>query len=119
MTYTARLDNAPMTTTQEPEVMAWLGDVATDMSDEELDQFHLAWHQIFELFPDDADEREELLSSACLAITHGIDLESARLGREALRWRVVEAVRDGLSEAEVARSADVDRSTVRRWLGKQ
>jgi hypothetical protein len=37
-----------------------------------------------------------------------------------LRTAVVDAVRKGfLSEAEAARHADVDRMTVRKWLGKR
>lgn len=108
-----------MTITRDPDVMAWLGDAADDMTDEQIVEFHKAWDEIFELFPDDADDRDALLTSAHLAIIHDMDLALASIGRAALRWRVVEAVRDGLSEAEVARSADVDRSTVRRWLGKQ
>ncbi len=107
-----------MTITRNPDVMAWLGDAADDMTDEQIVEFHKAWDEIFELFTDDEDEQNELLTSAHLAITHGIDLESARLGREALRWLVVEAVQRGMSEVEAAQRAGVDRSTVRRWLGK-
>lgn len=107
-----------MTITRNPDVMAWLGDAADDMTDEQIVEFHKAWDEIFELFTDDEDEQTELLTSAHIAITHGIDLESARLGREALRWLVVEAVQRGMSEVEAAQRAGVDRSTVRRWLGK-
>src|SRR5690606_2839162 len=107
-----------MTITRNPDVMAWLGDAADDMTDEQIVEFHRAWDEIFELFTDDEDEQNELLTSAHIAITHGIDLEPARRGREALRWLAVEAVQRGMSEVEAAQRAGVDRSTVRRWLGK-
>lgn len=107
-----------MTITRNPDVMAWLGDAADDMTDEQIVEFHMVWSEAESLFPDDEDEQTELLTSAHIAIAHGIDLESARLGREALRWLVVEAVQRGMSEVEAAQRAGVDRSTVRRWLGK-
>lgn len=109
-----------MTITRNPDVMAWLGDAADDMTDEQIVEFHRAWDEVAALFPYswNEDEQNELLTSAHIAITHGIDLESARLGREALRWLAVEAVQRGMSEVEAAQRAGVDRSTVRRWLGK-
>lgn len=45
--------------------------------------------------------------------------EAEGVARHALRDAVVAAVADGMSEAEAARLAGVDRMTVRSWLGKR
>ena len=51
------------------------------------------------------------------------ELQRARAAQaramDKVRWAVVQAVMDGMTEAEAARIAGVDRMTVRKWLGKR
>ena len=110
-----------MASTQRYEVEAWLGDAADEMTSEQIDEFHRAWDEISGLLPDpdDQDQRDELLTSAHLAITGGLTLEQAAIGKAALRWLTVSAVRDGMSEVEAAERAGVTRMTVRAWQGKR
>lgn len=114
-----------------PDVAAWLGDFAGEVSEEQGDTLA----EVFDLVearwpdPDQADVRRGVLTGAAQIVLGDDTLEG--LGEAAQRARLAEQeARDlltgallvsagtGVSEVELARRASTTRMTVRKALGK-
>ena len=111
---------------------AWLGPAADGLTEEQRERFAAEWDEIVARYPrpDDQDERTAALT-ACVQYLLGetsvadAGAERARTQRAALdalaaaRQVARMAALDGLPEAAVARSASIDRMTLRKDLGKR
>jgi DNA-directed RNA polymerase specialized sigma24 family protein len=102
----------------DDELNAWLGD---DWTDEQRDKIATDW-RVWEGMNPDADEDEGAAMLTAIAQHHDKALTIPNLTevrREARAAVVVSVTLGGMSEAEAARAAGVDRMTVRSWLGKR
>ena len=100
------------------ELDAWLGD---DWTAEQRDKIATDW-RVWEGTHPDADEDEGDAMLTAIAQYHDRALTIPNLARaraEARAAVVVSVTLGGMSEAEAARAAGVDRMTVRSWLGKR
>lgn len=117
---------------QMHETMAWLGDAAAEMSEEQIDRFHRESAVIVARYPseDYMEEQQVALTAALRYILGETDLDTAGREREATQAAAVTAfvsaqqvarmaVQDGMTEAEAARRGSLDRMTVRKALGKR
>ncbi|MFE9398683.1 hypothetical protein [Streptomyces flavidovirens] len=115
------------------ELEAWLGD-NHGLNEDELTELLDEAREIEERYPDQDDQAER---DAALSVAYRLKVEPAEdvvadFSQQRTAARVAEAaasaglrqaagllVQDGkLSEAGFARTANVDRMTVRKWLGK-
>lgn len=122
-----------MVTIERYGVEAWLGPALAETSEEQVDDLQRAW-QRYEDSPsvvalteaderDDAEDRVAALASYLQVIGEDVGLEAIgarmRAARRELYASIVGAVYAGMSEAEAARRAGVDRMTVRRLTDKR
>lgn len=127
--YRIEVEAAPPTT-EEHELLAWLGDWAAGLSDEQLDTLRRVDRLIAERWPDedDADVRRDALSGATQYMLGDSTLED--LGHERIRAvhaeasataaavaAAVTAIEDGTPEHQAAREVNVDRMTIRKARG--
>lgn len=107
-----------MTKMQRHELDAWLGDDWTDEQREKIAEDFSAWEDT----NPDADDDEGSSVLTAIAQHHDGVLsipDLARVRAEAKAAVVVSVTIGGMSEAEAARVAGIDRMTVRKWLGKR
>lgn len=118
---------------QRYELEAWLGD-DHGLTDDQIDDLLTEATEIGERYPDDDDqaERDAALAAAHRLLTEDTstvitDLATARGNARAaeaaalagLQQAAVTLIERGdATESGFARQANVDRMTVRRWLGK-
>jgi DNA-directed RNA polymerase specialized sigma24 family protein len=105
-------------TMQRYELDAWLGDDWTDEQRDKIAEDYGTWEA------DNPDAAEEDATAMLTAIAQYHDKvltipNLAEVRREARAAVVVSVTLGGMSEAEAARAAGVDRMTVRKWLGKR
>jgi hypothetical protein len=113
---------------QRHEIEAWLGPA---FGEAQVDRVHREAVRIWARYPDqdDAVEREAALSATTQYLLGETTIDDA--GESLLRARIdaagalaaaqqiaVMCVADGMTEAEAARRAGIDRMTVRKALGK-
>ena len=113
---------------QDYEIAAWLGPIADETTDEQRDAIRDAWEALDGMIGPD-----EWLREACdaagqyvlgdVTVTGAADaLMRARARAEeaaaVLRGVVVAAAHAGESEASLATTTGLSRTTVRAWLGK-
>jgi GH24 family phage-related lysozyme (muramidase) len=115
----------------ERTIEAWLGPALDEMTEEQIDRMQQAADRIDDRYPDpdDEQEREAARIAACQYLLGETTIDDARESLLRVRVRAGEAlaaaqqiavmcVADGVSEAEAARRAGIDRMTVRKALGK-
>lgn len=122
-----------MTTIERHEVEAWLGEALEQTSQEQVAALLRAW-QDYEDSPaviarsgeaGDYEDEDRVVTNAIGAQILGDDVGLEALGgtlraaKRELYLSIAGAVRAGMSEAEAARRAGVNRMTVRRLLGKR
>lgn len=103
---------------QRYELDVWLGDDWTDEQRDKIAEDYSAWE---DAHPDAGEEDGEAMLTA-IAQHHDRALSIPnldRVRREARAAVVVSVTLGGMTEAEAARAAGVDRMTVRKWLGKR
>lgn len=103
---------------QRHELDAWLGDDWTDEQRDKIAEDFGTW----EAANPEAGEDESTAMLTAIAQHHDKALTIPNLTevrREARAAVVVSVTLGGMSEAEAARAAGVDRMTVRSWLGKR
>lgn len=119
--------------THRDEVKAWLGEGA-DVTEAQIDTIadRIAGWESSNTWNSDADQvREDAWTAIAMQVVGVLDFRevasediAARRAAESTRSRLQAAVWamcafGGLSESEAARVAEVDRMTVRAWLGKR
>lgn len=114
------------------ELEARLGPALEQLTPEQISRLAAESDRIDEIYPEpgNADRRQHALTAAtqyllgetdthragqALAQARGAAAEAAEFARQV----VIMAVEDGMSEYEAARQANVDRMTIRAWLGKR
>lgn len=126
------------TRTTRSEIETWLGDAATELTDEQIATLQGAADGIAERYPDedDVDEREAALTVACRLLLEPREQVVAELADELRRARLAElralagirhaayalvrvdrSARGIESQAGFANAAGVDRHAVRDWFG--
>lgn len=114
------------------DLTTWLGPAAEDLDPEQRERLDAEYDAICERIGEDPDlvaEREAALSAAVQYLLGETDVDAAGARRAATQVAAAEAslaaqqvarmaVQDGMSEAEAARRAHLDRMTVRKVLGK-
>lgn len=111
---------------------AWLGDVADDLTPEQLERFAAEWDEISVRYPTrDDDEEANAALSACVqylleeTTVEGAGVERRRTQRAemlafaAARQVARMAALDGMPKATAARAAGVDRMTLLKDLGER
>jgi hypothetical protein len=111
---------------QDYELDAYLGDVT--VTDDQRQRLLCEADRIAARYPDpdEQEERDTAFATAVAYVLGDDTLESVgqrvQAGRRALveaRHIAVMAIKDGATEAGVARGLGVDRMTVRKWCGKR
>lgn len=118
---------------QRYELEAWLGD-NHGLNEDELDELLTQANEIEKRHPDadDQREREVALSAAYRLMTEPVEDVLADYGKQRAEARALLSATsaalqqaahatvqpDALSESGFARLANVDRMTVRKWIGK-
>lgn len=113
---------------QDHDIAAWLGPIADETTDEQREAIRDAWETLGEMIDPDDWQREAcdaagqyVLGDVTVA-SAADDLMRARARAEeaaaVLRGVVVAAAQSGESEASLAASTGLSRTTVRAWLGK-
>lgn len=110
---------------------AWLGPAAEELTEDQLDRFERIWDEVDERYPGEGDEdiAAEVLSTAVQYLLAEVTIDEAGAKRAATRTEslrasaaaqqiAIMAVEDGMSEAEAARRAKIDRMWLRKRLGK-
>ncbi|HLS44303.1 MAG TPA: hypothetical protein VK045_02605 [Ornithinicoccus sp.] len=110
------------------DLQNWLGDFASDVTDEQLDRLVDAANTIDERWPDPDDRmlREAALSAACQVILGDDTLEgiaeewrkARRIERERMASLTGALIATPGSERELAERSGVARMTVRKAIGK-
>jgi hypothetical protein len=114
------------------DIEAWLGPALDEMTEEQIDRMQQAADRIDDRYPDpdDEQEREAARIAACQYLLGETTIDDVRESLLRARLQVGEAlaaaqqiavlcVADGMTEAEAARRAGIDRMTIRKALGKR
>ena len=110
----------------------WLGPAADDLTEGQRERFAAEWDEIDARYPDpdDSDERLAALAACVQYLLGETDVYQAGFEREAAQREAARAYAasrqvarmaalDGASEVQAARSASIDRMTLRKDLGKR
>lgn len=107
------------------ETLTWLGPAAEELSDDQLERFERSAADITDRYGDDPDMAEAIqveLSATVQWILGETSLEQVRDTVMTYRYGTRQIARlaaeDGISEAEIAARTGLNRTTVRKALGK-